>query len=103
MNLSDILDKYPCLRGMPPICIFRLLIKNDEKIFFIDPDARRKNSFFIIVNKENEITNELSFKELYEKIEYFLENGWNSNDSFIKKDIKTWIKDFAKEYEISLE
>jgi len=101
--MRDMIYKYPSLRAMPPLCIFCLLEKNDEKILFIDPDAWRKNSFFIIVNKEDEITSELSFKGLYEKVDYFIENGWNSNNSIIKKDIKTWIKDFADEYKISLE
>jgi hypothetical protein len=88
---------------MPPICLFNLLKKNDEEILFIDPDAGRENSFFVIVNNEDKIIRELSFKELYEEIDYLLENGWSERDSFIKKDIKTWIKDFAEKYEISLE
>ena len=104
MTLDDYIKKYPTLREMPPLCIFCILTNYKEKIFWIDPDAFRKNSFFIIVNEAQEVINKLSFKEFNKNVDNYLNNGWfNDNDFFINKDIKTWIKDFTNEYGISLE
>ena len=103
MTLGDIIDKYQTLREMPPLCIFGVLEKNNENILWIDPDAYRKNSFFIIIDKNKEIIKELTFKEFNESIDHYLENGWRKEkDSIILKDVKTWINDFAKSYGIPI-
>ena len=103
MTLDDYINKYHTLREMPPLCIFSVLEKNNERILWIDPDAYRKNSFCIVVNKNREVTDELTFKELYNNIDNYLKNGWiEDKDFFIHKDIKTWIKDFTNSYGISI-
>ena len=63
LTLGDYIEKYQALREMPPLCIVCILTKNKEKVFWIDPDAYRKNSFFIFVNETGEVINKLFFKE----------------------------------------
>ena len=102
MTLRDYIEKYSTLREMPPLCIFQILVKNNDKILWIDPDANRKNCFFFIVKDNGEVIRELSFQEFYNEIEYFISNGWNNRDCFIDKDIKLWANEFAEKYGIKI-
>ena len=99
MIFVDFLIKNNISRDWPPICVFCAFTNGNDKIYWVDPDGFRKNSYFIMINKKNEVIGVLSFEDFYQNIDYLKKKGWHNDGSFIK-DIKSWIPGFAKKYNI---
>ena len=103
MTLSEFIKNNGLLQSFPPIDFFEVLTNGKDIICWVDIDCFRKNSYFLKVNEAGEIIGELSFKEIYQKIDTLFENGWyKSENSFVDIDIKLWIENFADGYGIPL-
>ena len=101
MTLDEFMQKHGLIWEFPHSCVFSVLSNGKDTIYWVDPDGFRKKCYFLVVDETGLITGELSFSELYQKIDYLVENGWDSNRCFIKYP-KFWIADFAAGNKISL-
>jgi len=103
MTLSDFIRDNRLLLEFPPIDFFQVLTNGKSKICWVDLDKLRKNSYFLMVNENNEITEQLSFKEFYHRIDDLINNGWyKAENSFIEIEEKAWLENFTEKYRIPL-
>ncbi|MDR0910952.1 MAG: hypothetical protein LBM77_14455 [Spirochaetaceae bacterium] len=102
MKLDEYMKKYGLVWEFPHSCIFSVLSNGEETIYWVDLDGFRKDSFFITVDKTDEVTGKLSFTEFYRQIPDLLNSGWDKECSIGPDHITEWIEGFAENYNISL-
>jgi hypothetical protein len=95
------MKKHGLIWEFPHSCVFSVFSNGKDSIYWVDPDGFRKKCYFLVVDETGEIIGELSFPKFYQKIDYLIENGWNSIGCFIS-NTKCWVADFAMEHKISL-